>query len=62
MANEPPPSDLVGAIKLDKWRKEVGLSRSTVWRLRRDGRLKVISRYGMLFVTPEAQQEFFQAK
>jgi hypothetical protein len=33
--------NLVGGVRLSKWRKAVGLSRTSVWRLTKSGRLPV---------------------
>jgi predicted DNA-binding transcriptional regulator AlpA len=53
--------NLAGGIRLSKWRRQVGLSRTTVWRWRKEGRLPVVERYGVAFLTAETVKSFFAA-
>ena len=50
---------LAGGMRLDKWRKSVGISKATAWRWRKEGKLKVVWRYGLPWVTAETIQDFF---
>ena len=50
---------LAGGMKLERWRKIIGISRSYAWRLRKTGKLPVIVRYGIAFVTAETIENFF---
>jgi hypothetical protein len=50
---------LAGGMKLSKWREIVGMSSTTAWRLRRAGKLPVIVRYGVAYVTAETIKNFF---
>lgn len=54
-----PESDLAGGMRLNKWRKLVGISESTCLRLRRAGKLETVTRYGMVFITAEGIRKFF---
>ena len=40
-------------MKLEKWRKIIGIFRTFAWRLCKGGRLPVIVRYGTAYVTAE---------
>jgi|SRR6516225_7924858 hypothetical protein len=51
MTPEVPISDLAGGILLSKWLQKVGISRMTGLRLRKQGKLKTITRYGRIYVT-----------
>jgi hypothetical protein len=51
---------LVGGIRLSKWRRQVGLSRTTIWRWRKSGRLPVVMRYGVPFLAAETVKSFFR--
>jgi hypothetical protein len=42
---------LAGAMRLSHWRKIIGVSRATAFRWRKAGKLKVVRRYGIAFVT-----------
>lgn len=50
---------LVGGCRLSKWRKAVGLSRTSVWRLTKSGRLPVVKRYGVAFLEAHVVKSFF---
>ena len=52
--------ELAGGAKLSTWRKIVGLSRTTVWRYRKEGKLPVVVRYGIAYVTAETIRNFFK--
>ena len=54
-----PTMDLVGGMRLDAWRKIVGLSRTTAWRYRKEGKLPVVVRYGIAYVTADTIRNFF---
>ena len=54
-----PEIQLAGGMKLDVWRKAVGMSRTTAWRLRKEGKLPFIVRYGSVYVTAETIKNFF---
>jgi hypothetical protein len=51
--------NLVGGVRLSKWRKAVGLSRTSVWRLTKSGRLPVVKRYGVAFLEAQTVKDFF---
>jgi len=50
----------VGFIKLSTWLAIIGLSRTTVWRLRRDGKLKTFTRYGRPYVSAAESERFLK--
>jgi hypothetical protein len=54
-----PVMDLAGGMRLEKWRKIVGISRTVAWRLRKTGKLAVILRYGQVYVPAETIRNFF---
>jgi hypothetical protein len=56
-----PPSDLTGGMKLSVWRKQVGLSKSYCWKLRKQGVLKTVTRCGNIYITAAGIRDFFQA-
>jgi hypothetical protein len=64
-STQPPPScarsdmQLAGGMRLSKWSKVVGISKMTAWRWRKEGKLPVIWRYGLPWVTAETIQKFF---
>lgn len=58
-AEAAPNISLVGGIRLSKWRRQVGLSRTTVWRWRKSGRLPVVMRYNVAFLSAETVKRFF---
>jgi hypothetical protein len=47
-----------GLVSLNRWIADVGVSRCTVWRWRKDGLLKVVNIYGKLYVSRAADEEF----
>ena len=47
-----------GVKSLSTYRRELGRSKTTLWRYRRNGWLKTINVLGKLFVTREAIAEF----
>ena len=55
------PSDmqLAGGMRLSKWIKTIGISKMTAWRWRKEGKLTVIWRYGIPWVTAETIRQFF---
>ena len=55
----PDPLQLAGGMRLSKWRQIVGISRTTAWRMRKEGKLKVVVRYGQPYVTADTIREFF---
>jgi hypothetical protein len=50
---------LAGGMRLSKWTKTVGISKMTAWRWRKEGKLPVIWRYGIPWVTAETIRQFF---
>jgi hypothetical protein len=54
-----PDIQLAGGMRLSKWIKIVGISKMTAWRWRKEGKLAVIWRYGLPWVTTETIQKFF---
>jgi predicted site-specific integrase-resolvase len=46
-------------MRLSKRIKVVGISKTTAWRWRKDGKLKVVFRYGKAYVTADTIQKFF---
>jgi hypothetical protein len=55
-----PPVELAGGMRLSLWCKVIGISERTAMRWRDAGKLKVVNRYGMQFVTADTIKEFFQ--
>jgi len=53
-------SDLAGGMLLSKWLQQVGISRMTGWRLRKEGKLTTITRYVRIYVTAAGMKEFFK--
>ncbi len=49
----------VGGMLLSAFQKKLGLSRKTVYRLRKSGELRAVKRGGLLFVSEAAIKEFF---
>jgi hypothetical protein len=54
-----PEIQLAGGMRLSKWLNLVGISRTTAWRLRKQGKLPVIVRYGTPFLIAETIRNFF---
>jgi hypothetical protein len=54
-----PAIELAGGMKLEAWRKIVGISRTVAWRMRKTGKLAVIVRNGTVFITAETIRNFF---
>jgi hypothetical protein len=54
-----PEIQLTGGMKLEKWRKAVGISRTAAWRLRKTGKLPVVVRYGSVYVTADTIKTYF---
>ena len=54
-----PEMALAGGMKLEKWRRAVGISRTAAWRLRKTGKLQVIVRYNQVYVTADTIRNFF---
>lgn len=52
--------NLAGGMRLGKWCKQVGISRTTAWRWRREGKLRVIIRYGMVFIPGSEIKRFWE--
>jgi hypothetical protein len=50
---------LAGGMRLSKWIKTIGISKMTAWRWRKEGKLNVIWRYGIPWVTAETIRQFF---
>jgi hypothetical protein len=59
MAPDPSEQQLAGGMKLSKWAKLVGISRTSAWRFRREGKLPVVVRYGTAYVTAATIRDFF---
>jgi len=57
----PTAMEMAGGMRLSKWCETVGICRTTAWRLRKTGQLKVVTRYGQHFVTAEGMREFFKS-
>jgi hypothetical protein len=51
--------ELAGAMRLSKWAKALGVSRSTIYRWRKTGKLKIVRRYGIAFVTVDENRRFW---
>jgi hypothetical protein len=47
-----------GVISLSTYRRELGRSKTTLWRYRRNGWLKTINVLGKLYITRESIAEF----
>ena len=52
------PQAIAGITSLSVYRRQLGVSKTTLWRYRRNGWLKTINVLGKLFVTREAIAEF----
>ena len=52
--------ELAGGMRLSLWCKVIGISERTAMRWRDAGKLRVVNRYGMQFVTAGTIKEFFQ--
>jgi predicted site-specific integrase-resolvase len=52
--------ELAGGMRLTAWCKAIGISQRTAVRWRDAGKLKVVDRYGMQFVTAETIKQFFE--
>ena len=55
-----PAVELAGGMRLDLWCRTVGISRRTALRWRRQGKLSVVTRCGMLFLTAGEIRNFFK--
>jgi predicted site-specific integrase-resolvase len=55
-----PEADLAGGMRLNKWCKLVGISKMTCWRLRKAGKLKTVTRYGIVFITAAEIKRWFE--
>ena len=51
--------ELAGGMRMSKWCKIVGISRTSAWRLRKSGRPPVVMRYGVPFLTADTIKRFF---
>jgi hypothetical protein len=58
-ASSLPAMQLAGGMKLSKWAKLVGISRTAAWRFRQEGKLAVVVRYGTAYVTAETIRDWF---
>jgi len=54
-----PEIQLAGGMRLNRWAKIVGISRTSIWRLRRAGKLPVVVRHGVAYLTAATIREFF---
>jgi len=59
VTSSPAEIQLAGGMKLSKWAKLVGISRTSAFRFRREGKLRVVVRYGTAYVTAETISEWF---
>ena len=57
--SNPPEIELAGGMKLERWRKIVGISRTAAWRLRKTGKLPFILRYNHVYITAATIKAFF---
>ncbi len=55
---QPTPQAIAGITSLSVYRRQLGVSKTTMWRYRRNGWLKTINVLGKLFVTREAIAKF----
>jgi hypothetical protein len=52
------PQAIAGITSLSVYRRQLGVSKTTLWRYRRNGWLKTINVLGKLYITREAIAEF----
>jgi hypothetical protein len=50
---------LAGGMRMAKWIKIIGISKATAWRWRKQGKLPVVWRYGLPWVTAETIRQIF---
>ena len=55
---QPTPQAIAGITSLSVYRRQLGVSKTTLWRYRRNGWLKCFNVLGKLFVTRESIAEF----
>ena len=55
---QPTPQAIAGITSLSVYRRQLGVSKTTMWRYRRNGWLKTINVLGKLYVTRQAIAEF----
>lgn len=54
-----PEMQLAGGMRLSVWCRRIGISKMTAWRWQKAGKLNVIWRYGIPWITAETIQKFF---
>jgi hypothetical protein len=52
--------NLAGGMRLNKWCKAVDISRITAYRWRKAGKLRVIIRYGIVFIPGSEIKRFWE--
>jgi hypothetical protein len=57
-ATQTTPEAVAGITSLSVYRRQFGVSKTTLWRYRRNGWLKTINVLGKLYVTRESIAEF----
>jgi len=55
----PLPIDLAGGMRYSKWCQTVGIPRTTGWKYRKQGRVEVIVRNGVSYITAAGIHAFF---
>jgi hypothetical protein len=53
-------AELAGGMKLSKWCEAVGICLATANKWRNEGKLQVVDRYGMQFITATEMRRFFE--
>ena len=56
--DQPTPKAIAGITSLSVYRRQLWVSKTTLWRYRRNGWLKTINVLGKLYITREAIAEF----
>jgi len=57
--SQPLPIDLAGGMRYSKWCQTVGIPRTTGWKYRKQGKLEVIVRNGVSYITAAGIRAFF---
>ena len=55
---QPTPQAIAGITSLSVYRRQLGVSKTTLWRYRRNGWLKTINVLGKLYITRESIAKF----